>query len=49
MRQALNKLVNGKAGISPEVAIRLAKGVRQQSGDLAGDAGVSKIGMEVPE
>jgi addiction module HigA family antidote len=24
-RQALNKLVNGKAGISPEMAIRLAK------------------------
>ena len=24
-RQALNKLVNGKAGVSPEMAIRLAK------------------------
>ena len=38
-RQTLNKIVNGKSGISAEMAIRLAKGVRQHGGDVGADAG----------
>ena len=34
-RQALNSLVNGKSGISPEMAIRLDKGLWWCSGDVA--------------
>ena len=36
-RQALNNVVNGRAGISPEMAIRLTK-VRQYARNLARDA-----------
>jgi hypothetical protein len=34
-RQALNNLVNGKGGISAEMAVRAFEGVRRQSGGVA--------------
>ena len=36
-RQTLTKIVNGKSGITPEMAIRLTK-VRQHGGDVVVDA-----------
>jgi len=38
-RQALNNLVNEKAGISAEMAVRLFEGLRQQPGAVAPSSG----------
>jgi addiction module HigA family antidote len=43
-RQALNNVVNGKSGISPEMAIRLFQGFWQQCRNLAADAGRLRSG-----
>ena len=37
-RQAINRIVNGKSGISPEMAIPANEGIRQHGGDVVAAA-----------
>ena len=47
-RQTLNNLVNGKAGVSAETAVRLSKAFRQRAGILAALANELRPGRGSP-
>ena len=48
-RQALSELLNGRTGVSVEMAIRLSKGLRLDAGDVVGNAdGVRSVACPRP-